>query len=46
MVSRRSLWARHPTRAQVRARWTLIIVWGSMILAVVIADHMNLTNHP
>lgn len=41
----RPLWKRNPTRAEVRARLTLIIVWGGMMIAVLIADHLGCTNH-
>lgn len=37
---------RRPTRAEVRARLVLIITVGLFLLAVVIADQLQLTNHP
>jgi hypothetical protein len=37
---------RRPTPAERRARWTLIIIWGGMMIAVLVADHLHLTNHP
>lgn len=45
MTGRRSLWRRRPTRSMVRARWTLIVIWGGMMIAVLIVDHLGCTNH-
>lgn len=40
------IWKRHASRREWINRAVLIIVVSGVLLAVVIADHMGLRNHP